>query len=555
MKKLRIILSILLLLPALSAAQDHSAWTRNLAMYEVNIRQYTQEGTFEAFEAHLDRLQEMGVGILWLMPIHPIGEQNRLGTLGSYYSVRDYKGINPEFGDHEDFRRLINAIHDRGMYVILDWVPNHTSWDNYLTVEHPEWYATSRGNFMPPPGTNWSDVIQLDHHRAGLRNYMRDAMLFWVDEYGVDGFRFDAVSHVLDMDFLKTINEELVAHRPDLFLLAEHTGPEWFDRGFHMTHGWWLYGFGHGVLKQIADGQANANDLYQAFRHQQSIHPEGASQLYFTSNHDENSWQGTTRELFGDAAGVFAVLTATFDGMPLVYSGQEAGLDKRLAFFDKDLIPWRDHPKADLYAALFHLRRENQALWLGDDGGELQRVPTSSNRNVFAFIREKNDDQVLVAVNLSPQGRDVTLEGSTASGRYRDVLTGDVVTIGEDAVIALGAWDYVVYELLETGTSSDRSGESEPETDDIAAGPTLHQNYPNPFNPVTTISYTLAQPAAVTVEIFDMTGRRVARLVDGDRSAGRHQVTWDASGIGSGVYLLKIRAGDWQQAMKVTVVK
>jgi hypothetical protein len=249
------------------------------------------------------------------------------------------------------------------------------------------------------------------------------------------------------------------------------------------------------------------------------------------------------------------VLTATFDGMPLVYSGQEAGLDKRLAFFDKDLIPWRDHPKADLYAALFHLRRENQALWLGDDGGELQRVPTSSNRNVFAFIREKNDDQVLVAANLSPQGRDVILEGSTASGRYRDVLTGDVVMIGEDAVIALGAWDYVVYELLETGTSSDRSGESEPETDDIAAGPTLHQNYPNPFNPVTTISYTLARPAAVTVEIFDMTGRRVARLVEGDRSAGRHQVTWDASGIGSGIYLLKIRAGQWQEAMKMTVVK
>ncbi|TVQ75280.1 MAG: T9SS C-terminal target domain-containing protein, partial [Balneolaceae bacterium] len=308
-----------------------------------------------------------------------------------------------------------------------------------------------------------------------------------------------------------------------------------------------------GVLKQIADGQANANDLYQAFRHQLSIHPEGSSRLYFTSNHDENSWQGTTRELFGDAAEVFAVITATFDGMPLVYSGQEAGLDKRLAFFDKDLIPWRDHPKADLYAALFHLRRENQALWHGEAGGELQRVPTSSNRNVFAFIRKKNDDQVLVAANLSGQGRDLTLEGSMASGTYRDVLTGDVVSIGEDAEIALGAWDYVVYELLESGTSSDRSGELA--KDDIAGGPVLHQNYPNPFNPATTISFTLAHPAAVTVEIFDLTGRKITRLADGDRPAGRHQVTWDAADAASGIYLLKIRAGDWQEARKMTVVK
>lgn len=349
---------LLALLPAISKAQSHQDWSYNLSVYEVNVRQYTAAGTFAAFETHLDRLQEMGAGILWFMPIHPIGQRNRLGSLGSYYSVRDYLGVNPEFGTLDDFKMLVQKIHDRGMYVIMDWVANHTSWDNPLTIEHPEWYVKdANGNFIPPPGTNWSDVIELNFAQQGLRNYMINAMKFWVEEVGVDGFRCDAVSFV-PQDFWREAITQLKAVKPDIFMLAEGDGRAWHDAGFDMTFAWGLYGFGNGVLKRIVDRVDNAVSLNGYATAERTNYPASAYRLYFTSNHDENSWHGTTAELFGDAAEMFAVLTATFNGLPLIYSGQEAGLDKRLRFFDKDQILWRDHPNADLYKTLLHLKRQ-----------------------------------------------------------------------------------------------------------------------------------------------------------------------------------------------------
>ena len=426
----------------------HTEWTYNLSMYEVNIRQYTAEGTFDAFAEHLDRLENMGVGILWIMPIHPIGEVNRLGTLGSYYSVKDYRGVNPEFGDRDDFRNLVEQAHSRGMYVILDWVPNHTSWDNYLTEEHPKWYATdSGGNFINPPGTNWSDVIQLDHSQQGLRDYMVDAMTYWVEEYGVDGFRVDAVDFV-DNDFQEEVNNRLRAVRPDIFMLAESDGNEWHDLGYDMSHGWGLYGFGHGVLIDITEGNAGADELYSYYQDQVNSYPDEHYRLYFTQNHDENSWHGTTEELFGDASELFAVLTATFHGMPLIYSGQEAGLDRRLQFFEKDEINWRDHPKEEIYTTLFHLKRENRALWNGDMGGELQRVPGGNDEDLLIFIRENKGDQVFVALNLSAEEQEAELNGDPEvyTGDWRDVFSGNSVTLDEGESFTLPAWRYLVYE-------------------------------------------------------------------------------------------------------------
>lgn len=427
----------------------HTDWSYNLSMYEVNIRQYTPEGTFAAFEEHLDRLEEMGIGILWIMPIHPIGEENRLETLGSYYSVKDYRGVNPEFGTHEDFESLVEKAHSRGMYVILDWVPNHTAWDNYLTEENPHWYETdSDGNFMSPPGTNWSDVIQLDHSEQGLQDYMVEAMEFWVEDYGVDGFRVDAASFV-DDDFQENVNNRLRAIRPDIFLLAEDDGPKWYDVGYDMSHGWGLYGFGHGVLIDIADGSAGANDLYSYYQDQVDSYPEENYRLYFTQNHDENSWYGTTSELFGEASEIFAVLTATFHGMPLIYSGQEAGLDQRLEFFEKDEINWRDHPKEEIYSTLIHLKRENQALWNGEHGGDLQRVSTQNDDDLFVFVREKEGDRVFVALNLSDENQDVSLSSDDAGlyeGEWLNVFSGDEVLMDEGTNLSLSAWDYAVYE-------------------------------------------------------------------------------------------------------------
>ncbi|TVR34669.1 MAG: hypothetical protein EA390_02705 [Balneolaceae bacterium] len=425
----------------------HTEWSYNLAMYEVNIRQYTEEGTFSAFAEHLDRLEEMGVGILWLMPIHPIGEVNRLGTLGSYYSVKDYKDVNPEFGTLEDFANLVDEAQSRGMYVLLDWVPNHTSWDNYLTEEHPEFYVTdNNGNFTNPPGTNWSDVIQLDHSNSELLDYMVEAKRFWIEEYGIDGFRVDAVSFV-DDDFQEQLNNEIRAIKPDIFILAEDDGPKWYDLGYDMSHGWGLYGFGHGVLIDIADSDANANDLYSYTQDQISDYPPENYRLYFTQNHDENSWYGTSSELFGDAAELFKVLTGTFYGMPLIYSGQEAGLDHRLQFFEKDLIEWQEHPNEELYTTLLHLKRENSALWNGEFGGVPERVSTTHDDDIFAFVRENNGEKVFVALNLSGLEVTFSLTGNVEDEEWQDLFSEDTILLQEGDEFSVAGWGYMVYEM------------------------------------------------------------------------------------------------------------
>ena len=537
----------LFLLPASSRAQDHHDWTYNLSIYEVNVRQYTEAGTFAAFASHLDRLQNMGVGILWFMPVHPIGQENRLGTLGSYYSVRDYLDVNPEFGTLNDFKALVQAIHDRGMHVIMDWVANHTAWDNNLTTEHPEWYVTdSQGNFIPPPGTNWSDVIELDYTEQGLRDYMIDAMKFWIEEVGVDGFRCDAVSFV-PLDFWQEAIAELKATKPDVFMLAEGDGRQWHDAGFDMTFGWGLYGFERGVLKRIADGVDTAADLYNYAANEKAIYPEEAYRMYFTANHDENSWHGTTAELFGGAAEVFAVLTATFNGMPLIYSGQEAGLDKRLAFFDKDRIIWRDDENADLYKTLLHLKKENRALWNGVSGGPLQRVATTNDTDVFAFVREMDDDRVLVAMNLSDQEQTVTLTGDSFTGTYEDAFSGETAVLEEEASLTLPAWDYVIYEARTTDTGADF--ETTPE------GLDLGQNHPNPFSSSTTISYSLAAPSEVRLTVVDVLGREVKVLDSGRKQAGRHRIAFGATGLPSGVYAYRLRAGEKAETRRLVVLR
>ncbi len=472
---------VFLFLAGLCLAQTHQDWSYNLGMYEVNLRQYTEEGTFDAFSAHLDRLQEMGVGMLWFMPIHPIGEKNRLGRLGSYYSVLDYLDVNPNYGALDDFKRLVQEVHDRGMVVILDWVANHTSWDHVLTATHPEWYVIDEGNFIPPPGTNWSDVIELDYSQQGLRDYMIDAMKFWVEEVGIDGFRFDAVGFVPD-DFWRQAIAELTAAKSDIFLLAEGDGSKWHDMGFHMTFGWSLYGFGGGVLKRIVDDEATALSLRSFVANERSTYGADAYRLYFTANHDENSWHGTTAELFGEGAEVCAVLTATLPGMPLIYSGQESGLDKRLAFFDKDVIDWGNYENEAFYTALLQLKKDNAALWNGDKGGDLKYVSTSNRTDVFAFVREKNGDRVFVAANLSAEPQTVTLDGDAYVGVYHDVFTDQPVSLAADTELQLPAWGYVVYGgEFDTGVLDE----------EIPSIFELEQNHPNPFNAETTITYLL----------------------------------------------------------------
>ena len=426
--------------------QSHTEWSYDLGIYEVNVRQYTQEGTFAAFETHLSRLKDMGVGILWLMPIHPIGEVNRLGTLGSYYSVKDYYGVNPEFGTLSDFKHLVNAVHDQGMFVIIDWVANHTSWDNELTVTDPQFYVQDeQGNFIAPPGTGWSDVIELDYSDAGLRNYMMTAMKYWMTETGIDGFRCDAVDMV-PLDFWSEAIEFLKEENPGILMLAEGDKPGYHSAGFDMTYAWGLYGFNNGIFTSIYAGTKNAGDLANYLQNDFSRYPASAYRMCFTSNHDENSWNGTVFEQLGESAELFAVLSHTLNGMPLIYSGQEAGLNDRLQFFEKDPIQWQEHPFKDLYTTLLGLKKENKALWNGEAGARAVRINTDYNAAIYAFEREKEDNTIVGVFNLTGFEQTFTMDSENLEGSYTDVFGETAFSISASQELTLGEWGYILLE-------------------------------------------------------------------------------------------------------------
>ena len=528
--------------------QDHHDWSYNLPIYEVNVRQYTNSGTFTEFATHLDRLKELGAGILWFMPIHPIGVQNRIGTLGSYYSVRDYYGVNSEFGTLVQFKALVDSIHAKGMYVLMDWVGNHTSWDNVLTVSHPDWYVKDgNGNFIPPPGTNWSDVIQLDYSKAELRTYMIDVMKFWVDSIGVDGFRCDAVSF-MPLDFWSTAIQELKNDKPDIFMLAEDNGTQYNTAGFDMTYAWGYYGFGSGILTNIVAGTNNANVLNTFLTQENIYYPAPYYRMYFTSNHDENSWYGTVYELFGNAAEEFAVLTSTFRSMPLIYGGQEAGLNHRLKFFDKDQIVWQTHPFTDIYKRLFQLKESNKALWNGDAGGQLQRVTSTNNPAIFSFVRQKDECRVFAIFNLTNQEQTVTLQGTLYPGRYRNVFTDDSVTFSENEAVALPAWGYNVYEL----------GSGITDVNDEKYTPdqyNLLQNYPNPFNPSTRISFEIPYVNKVQLSVYNILGEKVAELLNQEMAAGKHFIEFNAANLTSGIYFYEIKTNNFLDVKKMIMLK
>ncbi len=417
----------------------HPSWSRNATIYEVNIRQYTPEGTFKAFEAHLPRLKEMGIDIIWLMPIHPIGEKNRKGTLGSYYSVKDYYGINTEFGTLEDFKALVEKIHSMGMYVIIDWVANHSAWDNKLVTEHPEWYTkTIDGNFQPTPWYDWEDIIDFDFEQPGLRQYMTDVMKYWVEETNIDGYRCD-VAGFIPVDFWDNLRRELDQIKP-VFMLAEWESRDLHRKAFDMTYSWSLWDKLHG----ITTGGKNINGLVEYMAHHVNTFPEDGYRMTFTDNHDKNSWEGNQYANFGDGLEAAMVFSSVVSGMPLVYSGQEAGLDRSLKFFDKDLIEWKEHKNATLYTQLFSLKHANEALWNGAFGGVMVRVYNDKMEQVISFYREKNGDRVLPIFNFSSKPVTVTLRTDFFAGSYTELFSQKNYTLKGNDSFTLAPWGYLV---------------------------------------------------------------------------------------------------------------
>jgi glycosidase len=433
---------------ARTAAVDtltHAAWSRRAVVYEVNVRQFTPEGTLRAIEPHLPRLKSLGVDVIWLMPVQPIGRKNRKGTMGSYYSISDYTAINPEFGTMADFDALVAAAHREGLKVLLDWVPNHTAFDHPWITQHKDWYVTRADgtivNARDNEGhdTDWTDVAELNYDNPELRRAMIDAMRWWIEKGHVDGFRCDVAGGV-PLDFWLQARSALRTVRPDLFMLAESEDPR-LHAAFDMTYGWDL----HHLLNEIAQGKrpAPAVDAYLA--RQDSLFGRDAYRLYFTSNHDENSWNGSEFERMGANAQPAFVLAATLRGsMPLLYTGQEVSVRKRLRFFEKDTVDWNGPSLAPFYRALFDLKHQHASLANGAAGGQQTTLRTDAGDRVYAYVRSRGDDVVLVALNFGDAPVTAAYRELSAPGRFTDWFSRASLSLPASGTIDIPAHGYRV---------------------------------------------------------------------------------------------------------------
>ncbi|MEO0024975.1 MAG: hypothetical protein RL196_1416 [Actinomycetota bacterium] len=385
--------------------QNTPSWAASSTIYEVNVRQFSPSGNFDGVTAQLARLKTLGVGILWLMPIYPIGVPERKGTLGSPYSVADYLGINSEYGNSTDLHELIDGAHNLGMHVILDWVPNHTAWDNPWTT-HKDWYLLDgSGNFQPPLGTDWSDVIQLNYANAEMRQAMIDAMKYWVTTFSVDGFREDAAGMV-PTDFWEQAKTGLAETGRPLFMLAEANGhPDFLYRAFSADYNWPAM---H-LLEEVPSRTVGKADLFSQMYDESYSYPRGSFAMNMLTNHDENSWNNTLPNIYGKHEKALAALTFTWPGVPLIYNGQETGSNQKLQFFESDPIAWNSQsPLQTFYRHLVSLKKNNSALFAGTAGGNLTTIATG-NPDVMAFSRIKGSSRVITVINLGKSKQTVSL--------------------------------------------------------------------------------------------------------------------------------------------------
>ena len=415
-------------------------WAATENIYEINLRQYTQEGTFAAFQKELPRLRNMGVEILWFMPLTPISKEKRQGSLGSYYACSDYCSFNPEFGNAEDFRKLVLAAHQLGFKVIIDWVANHTGYDHIWTKDHPDFYKkNSEGNFYEEFG--WVDVIDLDYSNRQLRESMVAAMQFWIEEFDIDGFRCD-MAHLVPLDFWFYARTTLEAQK-ELFWLAECEVSE-YHQVFDATYAW---EFLH-MMEAVAKNNATLYDLKNVLEKNDATFPANALRLFFTTNHDENSHSGSEYERLGDSAKTFAVLCATWkNSLPLIYSGQEMPNKKRLKFFDKDSIEWTgEYLLNDFYNILLSLKKSCGALRAGDLQTGTKVIETSAPRNIFAFTRKHKENEVLVILNFSASKTEFAISDQSVAGKFTNAFSDTEIEITPVTNFEMEPWEYLVFQ-------------------------------------------------------------------------------------------------------------
>ncbi len=412
-------------------------WILQGNMYEVNVRQYTPEGTLNAFAQHLDRLKEMGVQTIWFMPINPISKEARKGSLGSYYAVSDYNAVNPEFGTLDDFKSMVKAIHDRGMKVIIDWVPNHTGADHRWIKEQPDFYIKDSTG-KAAVAFDWADVRQLDYKNTVMQDSMINSMKWWINETGIDGFRVDVAWNVPESFWKKCLPQ--IKALGDKFMLAEGDSSYLAKSGFDAVYPWHMFK----MMEKIAKGQRPAFGLDSVKAESDTLYLPETIQLYFTSNHDENSWNHADHGTFpGLVHAPFAVFTQTMaNSVPLVYSGQEEPLLRPLKFFDKDPIGFGKYERAKFYTTLQTLRKNNPAL---SASASFRKVSAGDSTSVYAYVREKGTCKVLVVLNLSAKEQTISIKDASLAGEPLNVFGGNKeVVLNKDWKIE--PWGYAVYE-------------------------------------------------------------------------------------------------------------
>lgn len=399
-------------------ARPSEAWVKNAVIYEVYTRAFSPEGNFAALERRLPELKELGVDILWIMPIHPLGVEKRKGSLGSPYSVKDYYGINPEFGTLEDFKKVVQRTHALGMRIVIDLVANHTAWDSRMFMEHPEWFTKdSSGKFMAPVA-DWSDVVDLNYDDPNLRRYMIEMLKYWVRDVGIDGFRCD-VSEMVPVSFWDEARAALDSIKP-VFMLSEGMYAEHHLKAFDVTYGWNSY---H-TMADIIAGKKPASEMDSVLIRESLSFPKGSLRLRFSSNHDENAWDMPDVTKFGqEGARLAAVLTNTFPGVPLLYNGQEAGNDIKLGLFEKFEIDWKKGKEwRSFYKELYAVRKKNQALATGSYAS----IKNDNNSKIYSFLRTEGKNRVLVVLNFSDTEQTAALDlpSDLAMKSFRDAFIG-----------------------------------------------------------------------------------------------------------------------------------
>lgn len=408
----------------------------NAIIYEANIRQYSPEGTFSKFTEDIPKLKELGVKIIWIMPIYPISNTKSKGSLGSYYAISDYTKVNPEFGNLDDVKNLVDTAHKNGMYVILDWVANHTGWDHVWLKSHPEYYTKNeKGEITHTVGTDWTDVADLNYDNLEMRAEMLENMKYWLKEANVDGFRCD-VAGMVPLDFWQHSIAELKKIKP-VFMLAEGWEPNLFDNAFDMGYSWDT----HHRMNAIAKGKETVKNWDARMIQIDTMYKKDDILMNFITNHDENSWSGSVKERMGDASEAMLALSYCAPGMPLIYSGQEYDMDKRLRFFEKDTISRIKGKVWPLLEKLGELKAKNKALNGGKNPASYNRIKSSDDKNILIFSREKDGDKLTFIANLS--NKDITFTAEK-EGEPVDFLTNEKLSFSKEKPLTFTPWEYKI---------------------------------------------------------------------------------------------------------------